>query len=304
MSDGRGADPSLWHVDDPLQRHLVGRVDHGPQVGEHVLHLSPLVEADAPHHRVRDATPDHDLLEHPALGIGAVEDGHLTEPVPDVLEVVELVGHHPRLVVLVLGLVVVDRLALSSFAPEMLGLALGVVGDDGVGGVEDGLGGPVVLVEYHHPGVGIVLLELEDVADVGAAEPVDALVGVADHAEVAVLLGEQPKQHVLGVVGVLVLVDQHMEEPVLVLGEDIGERTEELDRHHDEVVEVHGRRLEEPLLVEPVDVGDLLVVEAARLVPEGLEVDEPILCLRDLGADPASGESAWGRGRGRAHTSR
>ncbi len=176
---------------------------------------------------------------------------------------VELVGHHPGLVVLVLGLIVVERLALTSLAPEMLGLALGIVGDDGVGGVEDGLGGPVVLVEDHHPGVGIVLLELEDVADVCATKPVDALVGVTHHAEVAVLLGEPPKQHVLGMVGVLVLVHQHMEESVLVLGEDVWKGTKELDRHHDQIVEIHRRRLEEPLLVEPVHVGDLLVVEAA-----------------------------------------
>jgi len=35
---------------------------------------------------------------------------------------------------------------------------------------EDGLGGAVVAVEDDDPGVGIVPLELEDVADVGPAE--------------------------------------------------------------------------------------------------------------------------------------
>ena len=66
-------------------------------------------------------------------------------------------------------------------------------------------------------GVGVVVLELEDVADVGAAPRVDRLVVVADHGEVAVLAGEQVGDAVLGVVGVLVLVDHHVAERALVV---------------------------------------------------------------------------------------
>ena len=47
--------------------------------------------------------------------------------------------------------------------------------DDGVGGVEDVLGGAVVLLEQDRAGAGVVLLELLDVADRGAAEGVDGL---------------------------------------------------------------------------------------------------------------------------------
>ena len=50
---------------------------------------------------------------------------------------------------------------------------------------EDVLGRAVVLLEQHDLGAREVALELDDVADVGAAEGVDRLVGVADDGEAA-----------------------------------------------------------------------------------------------------------------------
>ena len=49
--------------------------------------------------------------------------------------------------------------------------------------------------------------ELEQAADLGAAEAVDGLVGVADHDEVTAVPGDRGQQPLLGGVGVLVLVD-------------------------------------------------------------------------------------------------
>ncbi len=85
-------------------------------------------------------------------------------------------GDPLRLVALVVGVVADDGLAFALVGPQLLGLAAHVVGDDGVGRVEDGLRGPVVLLEHEHADVGEGVLELQDVADVGAAEVVDAVV--------------------------------------------------------------------------------------------------------------------------------
>ena len=202
---------------------------------------------------------------------------------PAGLQTLDLVDHEPGFVVLVLGLEAGDRDTAPLVRPQVLGRALGVVGDDRVGGVEDGLGGSIVLVENDHAGVGVVLLEVGDVADVRAPEPVDRLVGVTDHTEVAMSGGELLDQHVLGAVGVLVLVDQDVAEPLLVLGQDVGKGAEKLDRDHQQIVEVHRRRLEQALLVEAVDVGDLLVIEALALVGERLVVDQLVLGLGDDG---------------------
>src|SRR3972149_5393359 len=104
--------------------------------------------------------------------------------------------------------------------PQHLALAGAVVLDDGGGGVEDGLGGAVVLLEENQARPGEVLLEAEDVAVVGPAPAVDGLVFVAHHAEVRLLacigLAGQPAQElVLRAVGVLVFVTQTDAEALL-----------------------------------------------------------------------------------------
>jgi hypothetical protein len=90
---------------------------------------------------------------------------------------------------------------------------------------------------------------------------------------VAMLLGEKAHQHVLGVVGVLVLVDQHVLEAVLVSRQDIGMNSEQIDGEHQEVVEIHRRSFDQALLIEPVYVGDLLVIEACVRGGVSLVVD-------------------------------
>jgi hypothetical protein len=51
------------------------RVEHQPQVGEHVLDLAALEERDAADDAIVDAVAAQLLLEHARLGVGAVEDG-------------------------------------------------------------------------------------------------------------------------------------------------------------------------------------------------------------------------------------
>ena len=200
--------------------------------------------------------------------------------------------HEPaRLVVLVLGVVALDQLAADLLGPQRLWLAQQVVGDDGVGGIEDRLRGTVVLLEHDHGGVGEGVLELEDVAHVGGAEPVDGLVAVAHHAQVAVALGQQEHELVLGPVGVLVLVDQHVAEALLVVGQHLGLATEELHRDHEKVVEVHGAGGQQPVLVLGVDICDLAVEQAPGLVAEGVHADQLVLGLADQAVDRARGEA-------------
>ena len=107
-----------------------------------------------------------------------------------------------------------DARAALAVGPEMLVLAVAVLADDGRGGVENDLRRAVVALELDDRRFGKVLLEVEDVAQVGAAPLVDRLIGIADDAEVAVGFGEPPDQQVLRPVRVLVLVDH--DEPELL----------------------------------------------------------------------------------------
>jgi len=184
-----------------------------------------------------------------------------------------------------------DRDAVAGGGPEVLGAPPLVAGDDGVGRGEDGLRRTVVLLEEDRPGVGVVLLELDDVADRRAAERVDGLVGVADDAQLAGghgvsgrALGQRGPdqlldQLVLRDVGVLVLVDEDVPEPAPVVLGRVGERLQEVHRRHDEVVEVHRVGLPQAALVCRVGLRDALVVVAAGRRRRGIRllVDEVVL---------------------------
>ena len=60
-------------------------------------------------------------------------------------------------------------------APHAFLDLVAVVGDDIVRRLDDGLGGAVVLLQTDQLVVGIIVLEVEDILDVGATETVDRL---------------------------------------------------------------------------------------------------------------------------------
>ena len=197
-----------------------------------------LVEAWAADHLVRNALPHEYVLEHTALRIRAVDDGDLARAVTLLDPRGDLRGDEARLPVLVLGLDDTDGLAFAEVGPEILLLALAVVRDDLVRRLQDRVRRAVVLLERDHLRVREVALELHDVADVGAAERVDALIGVPDGHDVFGHAGQELEEHVLGVVRVLVFVDQDVGEPVLQFLQHIGVIAEGMGRAEQQVVEI------------------------------------------------------------------
>ena len=114
------------------------------------------------------------------------------------------------------------------------------MGNHRVGGVQDGLGGAVVLLQPDDPGAPVLLLKAEDVFNGGAPEAVDALVVVTHHADIFITPGQQGGQQVLHVVGILVLVHQDVAEFPLVVCTDVLIFLQELDCLENDVVKVQG----------------------------------------------------------------
>jgi hypothetical protein len=203
----------------------------------------------------------------------------------------DLGGDEARLGVLVLDLEGAHRVALAEVGPEVLRLALAVVRDHRIGGPEDGVRRAVVLLERDRARLAEVALELEDVADVRAAERVDRLVRVADRADVAVLLRQQLQKPVLRMVRVLVLVDEDVAEGLLPALARLREVLQDLHREHQQIVEVGRVRGEHATLVEVVHLGDRLVVERGDALGVVGRRDELILGGGDLRVDAARREA-------------
>ena len=164
-------------VGDPRERRRVLRVDQEREVLDRVLDLRPLVELRPADHLVGDPGPHEHVLEHPRLRVGPVEDGDLVARDALVHEPLDLRRHPPRLGELVRHLAHADLVPLPHVRPQVLGHLAAVVRDHRVRGVQDRLRGAVVLLQLHDVRVRVIVLELENVPDVRAAEPVDRVVG-------------------------------------------------------------------------------------------------------------------------------
>ena len=192
-----------------------------------------------------------------------------------------------------------DQLTLTGVCPQPLLTPAGVARDDGVGRVEDRLSGPVVLLEQNRCRVRKVAFEVLDVADRRAAERIDGLIRVTDHAQLGrrhrVGVGrphshQLAHQHVLGVIGVLVFVDQDVPESTPVVLGDLRERLQHGHRLADQVVEIQRVGRPQPALILGVHLGDdaSQIVGRLRCLRGGLlGPDQLVLQVRDaVGQQP------------------
>ena len=125
--------------------------------------------------------------------------------------------------------------------------------------------------------VGKILFEFENVANVGAAPGVDALVLVAHRAHILVLAGQQLHQLVLRAVGVLVLVDQQIAIAALVALAHFARNLEQAHGLQQQIVEVQRVVLAQLVLVGLEDVGDALAVGILRAEEILLRIDHVVL---------------------------
>ena len=211
------ADPAGGNVDHPLQADVVGGVADKPQVGDHVPHLAALIEARRPHQMVGEPVAHERLFEGAGLGVGAVQDRHVgVAPALLADQASDLGGGARRLVVLVERVHQPDPVAAPVLRPQLLHRAPPVRPDHAACRVEDHARRAVVLLQLDHRRAGVVMLEAEDVANLRLAPGVDRLIGVAHGEEVrrpaaSPGVGDEPGDAVLGLVGVLELVDHHVD---------------------------------------------------------------------------------------------
>ena len=163
--------------------------------------------------------------------------------------------------------------------------------DKRVGGIDDGLGRAVVTLKFEQPRVRIALLESEDITYIRSAEGVDRLRVVAHYADVILRFGELFDDEVLGIVGVLILIDEDVLEDVLIVMERARILVEEQAEVGQQVVKIHRVSRLETKLVELIDIGHAVHAFDAVLLVDigsegiGLVVDEGILRGRDLRED-------------------
>ena len=239
LLDRSGADTAARRIDDALDAHLVGRVHDHLEICHNVADLGTVEESRAAHDLVGHARAQEHIFENARLGVGAVEHGDVVVTRALGVQLLDLASNPAALVALIARLEGLDLLTIALGRKQALVLALRVVTHHGVGGAQDMARRAIVLLQLDGLAVFKVLLKVQDIGDVGATPAINGLVVVAHDHEVLVLGGQQVGDLVLDVVGVLILVDANVAEALLVLVEHLGAGAQQLERAHEQVVEVH-----------------------------------------------------------------
>ena len=213
-----------------------------------------MVETETSHHTVRDTAIAQLFLKGTALGIGAVEDGKVAIAIFHTpLLAANLLAYHGGLLAIAIGFLEHQGFACGIEAVDIFGYLVLVVFHQTIGSIDDTLGGTVVLLEFEETGMGEVVLELQDIVDLGTPEGVDALVVIAHHTDMGLVNGELSQNPLLHGIGVLILIDQDIAETVGIAFAYFLHIAKQEVGAHKEVIEVHGIGLPEALLIDLVD---------------------------------------------------
>src|SRR5262249_40078367 len=96
----------------------------------------------------------------------------------------DIVGDHARFGFAIPDAAYFDALAEFVIGEQRFAQTAAIIGDQMRGGGEDVAGGAIIAFEPHHFGAGKIVLETEDVIDLGAAPAIDRLIVIADNAEI------------------------------------------------------------------------------------------------------------------------
>ena len=100
----------------------------------------------------------------------------------------------------------------------------------------------------------IVLLKFEDVSQICPAPRIDRLIIIAHYHDVLVTSSEKLSYQVLRMIRILILVDHHVLETLLIRAKNIGLVLKEKKSMQEQIVEIHGIGLTKALLVADIDL--------------------------------------------------
>ena len=181
---GGVAEPALGHVDDALEGEIVGRRIDDAQISQRVADFGALVEPRTADHAIGQAERDEAVFEFAHLERGAHQDRDLVEVFARALQLLDLLADGAGFLFGIPGAGDGDLFAVDILGAQRLAEAAFIVRDQMRGGGEDVAGGAVVALEADDFRAGKIVLEAQDVVDLGAAPAIDRLVVVADAADV------------------------------------------------------------------------------------------------------------------------
>ena len=235
------AEAASRDIRDTQQAGVIVGIEEQLEVRDEVADFAPVKKTLPADEVVADFGLAQRRLERAGLLVGA-EQYRLLPPLHLFDAAIEVDLLHQRLCLLfiVAEFPKRDRLSGSLVGPKFFLAPLNVVFDDRVGGLEDRVGGAVVLLKLDHLHLRKMFLKVEQIGHLGTAPAVDALVVVAHDAKVSMLPGQAVYQLELRVVGVLIFVHHDVAVTLAAFVEGLRALCEQPQDEQNKVVKIDG----------------------------------------------------------------
>ena len=190
LADGRVTNAACGIVDNATQRLLIVRVGHDTEVGNNILDFLSLIERQSAIDAIWDSVLPHLFLKRTALCISTIEDGEVTIVAPLLsTNPLDIVTHDDGFLLVAVGWFQSKAFALLVFAEHVLSYLPFILANQRVSSFYDKLCRTVVLFKFKETRtLRILLLEVENVIDIGPAERIDTLCIVTNHTDAPMLL--------------------------------------------------------------------------------------------------------------------
>ena len=126
------------------------------------------------------------------------------------------IGNKASLILLGKRAVDLNLISFWILGPEGLALSLGVVLDNRICRIQDGLGTAIVLLQTDYLGIAVLVFKVLDIFDSCSTEFIDTLVIITNNADIVVSASKQTYQQELRVVGILILVHHDVAEAIAI----------------------------------------------------------------------------------------
>ena len=187
------AQAALGRVDDALEGEIVGRLRDHAQIGERVADLHALVKPRPADDAIGQAELDEAVFEFAHLERGAHQNGDLVERMVLAalarlaLQALDLLADAAGFFFRVPGAGDGDLFAEHILGAQRLAEPAFVVGDEMARGGEDVAGGAIISLKPNDLRTRKVMVEPENVIDLGPAPAIDRLIVITDAADVFLL---------------------------------------------------------------------------------------------------------------------
>src|SRR5699024_10352634 len=256
-------------------------IDKQCSISQHIFHLFPLIERKPAHQLIRNAFAAESFFINPALVVCTIEYSKIAVVVTFAsLQLFNIISHPVGFIAFVIIVQQRNSIAGVIVGPQSLFELAAVLLDNRIRCFQNGLRRAIILFQWNLNRILIVVLKVQNIADICAPERIDALGVIADHAQVLIFLGQHICNLVLGMVGILIFINQDIFKAVLVLFKDLRMFRKELNGFDQKIIIVHRIIVLQALYILAIDFsGDIIQCTVNKLVLILVWMDELIFSI-------------------------